>query len=393
MTAVPVSACRPNPWNRKRKVDPDLVHSMEVCGLLQPIVVRPVGNHYQIIAGERRWSAAKELGWETIPAQVREVDDLTARELCLVENVMRENLTPIEEAKEIAVLLELHRDDAAEVAARLGRSRHFIRARAKLAKLDLEMLDEADIDVNSLPVACQELLAKIPSSVAQAVVQENPWAVRDIYRLQSAVQGLTRSIEGAPWAADDADLLPKAGACLACHKRTGADPDLFGEVRATVDDGDFCLDRDCYRAKELAVVEAVAAKESLAGRTVVLVARDIPAEHYDAAKARRVALLDALFRSEYESCRRTDPSAVRGVIWCGEGAGTAVWCRKVAKPEDAETVEVRRLRWMAEQVRKHIRSLLTGIDETDAESISAAAEVIGLDFNELEERALLEVPE
>ena len=93
----------PNRYQPRREFSEDsikeLAETLDKDGLLQPIVVREDGDQYEIIAGERRYRAAKSLGWETIPAIVKNMDDDQAASLALIENLQREDLNPIDEAK------------------------------------------------------------------------------------------------------------------------------------------------------------------------------------------------------------------------------------------------------------------------------------------------------
>ncbi len=367
MSVVRVASCRPNPWNRRRPVDPDLRDSIKECGLLQPIVVREMGDGFEIIAGERRWMAAQDLGLEYIAATILEADDLKARELALVENCQRENLTPLEEAKEITVLLELHHGDVAEVAARLGRSRHYVRSRARLANLDPGLFEELEFGPENIPVSCQELLAKLPADIQKAIAEETPFAIPNLYRLESAVQGLTHRVKFAPFDQEE---------CRSCAKRTGFDPDLFGGSSTSIGAEDRCLDRQCYAAKEREFVDAVVRREMAYDGTVALVARDIPQELYAEAKNRKVGILDALFRADYETCRKTDEGAMRGVIWCGEGTGKTLYVRKVASPEDAIPLAERRWAWVVEKVCSSLRAMIAELREGDRGTVQEIVDQI-----------------
>lgn len=384
---VRVDAIRPNPWNRRRPVDPDLRDSIKESGLLQPVVVREKGDGFELIAGERRWMAVKELGLEFIPAVVREADDLQARELCLVENCQRENLTPIEEAKEIRVLLELHHDNVAEVAARLGRSRYYVKSRGRLSGLDLSLFEDMDIGVDNVPVACQELLAKLPPDIQKHIAEETPWSIPNLCRLESVVQGLTHQVRFAPF--DQAQ-------CRTCPKRTGFDPDLFGGSSTGIGAEDRCLDRDCYRAKEREHVEQVMRREMAYNGTVVAVAEDIPPELYAEAKARKVGILDAMFRADYETCRKHDEGALRGVIWCGKGVGRALWIRKVVAPESAEPLDARRWARVVEKVCARLRAMMNEVREGDRGAVQDIVDRIydrggAVELAELEAQAAEEV--
>lgn len=136
---LPVKSIEPNP-NQPRQVfdeEPlaELVHSLREVGLLQPIVVRPVGKRYEIVAGERRWRAACQAGWTTIPALVRETQDDVLLRDSLLENLHRVQLNPLEEAAAYAQLLGDFGGTHDELAKRLGRSRSQISNTIRLLKL------------------------------------------------------------------------------------------------------------------------------------------------------------------------------------------------------------------------------------------------------------------
>jgi len=125
---VPVELVAPNPRQPRRSFDEDalvaLAESLKDRGLLQPVLVRPVaGGTYELIAGERRWRAARLAGLETVPAVVRPDDDAASLELALIENMAREDLNPVEEARACAALVEELGLTREEVGRRVGRSR------------------------------------------------------------------------------------------------------------------------------------------------------------------------------------------------------------------------------------------------------------------------------
>lgn len=369
MKKLSLACIRPNGWNKKRTADADFIESIRANGMMNPITVRFIktANCFEIVAGERRFDAAKKLGRKDIDATVVDADDLRARELCLVENINRANLAPMDEAAEVDALLKLHKGDVREVAARLGRSRSFVRQRANLASLDPRLFDGMDVGVDSIPVACLELLAKVPEDIQRKIAEENPWAIPNVYRLQAAVQGLTRSVKGAPWGRD---AVPP---CADCAKRTGADADLFGEQDGIIGEGDRCLDAECYAQKERDYIGQVKASILKRFQKCNLVARDIPAEMHEEAKLQKVANLDTPFRADFTTCKKTDAGSEPAVIWCGEGAGIALWVKRVVKKEDpAQSLEARRLAWVADEVRNQLRALLESIEDGDRESLVAA---------------------
>jgi ParB family chromosome partitioning protein len=142
---LPVEAIHPNPRQPRRRFEPEatagLAASLRRQGVLQPIVVRPrPQGGYELVAGERRWRAAREAGIDTLPALVREVGDRDSLLLALVENVARENLSPVEEARAYASLVDEFDLSLGELAERIGRSKPSVSNRLRLLELPEEIL-------------------------------------------------------------------------------------------------------------------------------------------------------------------------------------------------------------------------------------------------------------
>ena len=137
LAALPVDQIHPNPRQPRRRFEPDaatgLASSVRAQGLLQPVVVRPrPAGGWELIAGERRWRAAKDARLETVPALVREADDRDTLLLSLVENVAREQLSPVEEARAYAVLLDEFGLSLGDVAERVGKAKPTVSNRVRL---------------------------------------------------------------------------------------------------------------------------------------------------------------------------------------------------------------------------------------------------------------------
>jgi ParB family transcriptional regulator, chromosome partitioning protein len=142
---LPVEAIHPNPRQPRRRFEPEatagLAASLRHQGVLQPVVVRPRSEGgYELVAGERRWRAAREAGLDTLPSLVRDVDDRDTLLLALVENVARENLSPVEEARAYASLVDEFELSLGEVAERVGRSKPSVSNRLRLLELPEEVL-------------------------------------------------------------------------------------------------------------------------------------------------------------------------------------------------------------------------------------------------------------
>jgi ParB family chromosome partitioning protein len=140
---LPVDLIAPNPNQPRRAFDEEgllaLAESIRSRGILQPVLVRPLAGRYELIAGERRWRAARLAGLQTISAVVRHQGDAASLELALIENMAREDLNPVEQARGCAALIEELGLTREEVGVRVGRSRVAV---ANLIRL-LELPDEA----------------------------------------------------------------------------------------------------------------------------------------------------------------------------------------------------------------------------------------------------------
>jgi ParB family chromosome partitioning protein len=150
---LPVEVIVPNPHQPRRRFDEDtlagLAESLRERGMLQPVIVRPVpGGTYELVAGERRWRAARLADFDTIPALVRPREDAEVLELALIENMARQDLNPVEEARACAALVEelgLTRED---VGRRVGRSRVAVSNLLRLLDLPddaLELLEDGSL--------------------------------------------------------------------------------------------------------------------------------------------------------------------------------------------------------------------------------------------------------
>jgi ParB family chromosome partitioning protein len=138
-----MASIRPNPYQPRTQIDEgqldELVASMQASGLLQPVVVRPRNGGYELIAGERRWRAATRLGWANIPAVVKDVDDQTLLTLALIENLQRDNLSPIDEAAGYRRLGDEFRMAQSEIARLVGRNRATVANLLRLLQLPEEV--------------------------------------------------------------------------------------------------------------------------------------------------------------------------------------------------------------------------------------------------------------
>jgi ParB family chromosome partitioning protein len=145
LTHLPVETIHPNPRQPRKRHDSEAAHgladSVRAQGVIQPVVVRPrLAGGFELIAGERRWRAAREAGLPTVPAIVRDADDRDSLLLALVENVARENLSPVEEARACALLIDEFGLSLGDVSERVGRSKPSVSNRMRLLDLPDDVL-------------------------------------------------------------------------------------------------------------------------------------------------------------------------------------------------------------------------------------------------------------
>jgi ParB family chromosome partitioning protein len=142
---VDIDLIEPSPYQPRTHFQEEalaeLAQSIQVSGIIQPLVLRRIGSRYQLLAGERRWRAAQRAGLTRVPAVVREVTNEAALEITLVENIQREDLNPIEEARAYERLMSEFHLTQEEVAAKTGKDRATIGNATRLLRLEKQILD------------------------------------------------------------------------------------------------------------------------------------------------------------------------------------------------------------------------------------------------------------
>ena len=192
MREIDTAAVRPNQYQPRERFDEELLNelteSIREVGILQPVLVRPLGDGYELIAGERRWRAARRLGLGRIPALVRESDDAAALEQALVENIHRADLNALEEAAAYQQLIEDFSLTHEAVATRVGKSRTTVTNTLRL--LQLPPAVQKHVRDGSLSMGHARALLGTPDRalqerLASTAVKEG-WSVRAI---EDAVRG------------------------------------------------------------------------------------------------------------------------------------------------------------------------------------------------------------
>lgn len=247
---------------RKHTVPPEaelreLGHSIATTGLLNLLLLRPSpkkAGRLELVHGECRVRAARLVGITELPGRVVEMNDRAVLEAQLEENLRRRDLHPMEEAEGYRQLLDRHGYTADQLGERIGRSKAYVYARLKLCALEAEAAVAA-FRANELDASHALLLARIPASLQGAAFRATKGMT---YRSAAALvqRDYMLQLADAPFDTADAALVPAAGACGACPKRTGNQRELFADVRGA----DVCTDPACFKGKAQAAFALEAAK-------------------------------------------------------------------------------------------------------------------------------------
>lgn len=219
---LPMASVRPNPYQPRTTMDEgqleELVASIQSSGLLQPVVVRPKGNGYELIAGERRWRAAGRLGWAKIPAVVKDVDDQTLLTLALIENLQRDNLSPMDEAAGYQRLGSEFNLPQSEIARMVGRNRATVANLLRLLQLPPEV--QALVHERRLSEGHARALLSLAEPAAMIALArqavEEGWSVRE---MEARVRGDAPSPSASPISEPPRRARPAGRAVTADVKR------------------------------------------------------------------------------------------------------------------------------------------------------------------------------
>jgi len=268
---IEVTGNQPRKRFDQSKLD-ELTDSIRKNGVLQPILLRP--RHpkgYQLVAGERRFRAACAAGLLQIPAIVREMSDSEMLELQIIENLHREDLHELEEAEGYERLMQSHQYTVQDLVAKTGKSQAYIYARLKLCALCPAARDA--FYAGGLTASTALLVARIPNGELQMKATKeitSPPYSQEPLSYRAAADHVHRHymlrLEAAPFPPADADLVPAAGSCKTCPKRSGNDRDLFHDVTRA----DVCTDPDCFESKRVAHIERLRTTAEAAGKTVLV---------------------------------------------------------------------------------------------------------------------------
>ena len=292
---IPLSRVDESPFNPRHTFEKaalaELAADIARRGVLQPVLVREkpgkAGRRFELVVGARRLRASRLAKAETIPAIVREMSDQEVLETQIAENAQRADIHPLEEGDGYRRLHEQYHVSIDEIAARVSKSRRAVYARIQLSRL--REPGRKALLAGKLTASTALLAATLhdPKAQDEYVAQLVAWCTdyrREVEPLsyQEALEQLREEfdlrLERAPWKLDDVALVPTAGACTVCPKRSSAQAELFDE--ADRDRADVCMDRGCWQGKREAwaldrlaqaraegrpVLEGAAAKKALGG--------------------------------------------------------------------------------------------------------------------------------
>ena len=323
---IALDKIEPSPVNRRiggfdqAKLE-QLAESIKAVGVQQPAVVRAQypkspNTMYEIVAGERRWRASKIAGMDYLPCVVRELTDAQALHIQIVENLQREDVHPLDEADGYARLIEEGKYDVEHVARELGKSASYVYQRLKLRELvpkARELLTSGQISAGH-----GILIARLAEAQQEEILKEYlaPWRIKNnppsVRELDGYIQShILMELSKASWKVTDEDLVPAAGSCIACSKRTGFNPELFADVGKK----DHCTDRACFAAKGQAMVER--RKAELKDEKHI--------EVIDGYAHGREAPKGALQGYQWEECKKKDEGAMRVLVVDGDQPGRLTW--------------------------------------------------------------------
>ncbi|MFL5675503.1 MAG: ParB/RepB/Spo0J family partition protein [Chloroflexota bacterium] len=224
---VQVDNIEPNPEQPRMVFDPqaleELAASIREHGVLQPILVRPLGpNTYQIVAGERRWRASRLAGLDTIPALIEEIDDDTALEIAIIENLQREDLTPLDEAAMYDRMVHEHGYSIRKLADKLGKDKGYLENRLRLADAPPEIRELVSLRKDSLSHAYELMKVEDPKK-RRRLAEQVARGELTLIKLRDKIEG--RRPREVP--ADDGDAVAQASEPGAAVRQKADDEPLW----------------------------------------------------------------------------------------------------------------------------------------------------------------------
>jgi ParB family chromosome partitioning protein len=378
--SVPLTELRESKTNTRKIFDiaamDDLTASIKEKGIITPLLVRPVNSHYEIVAGARRFRAAKVLGLKDVPAIIRELSDEDAWAIAVIDNLQREGVDAFDECEGYRDLMKRSGLTIESVAARVGKSQAYIAKRVKLNDLIPEARKayaKGAIQLEHALLICRlsvdqqvKALEMCEDKYGDGMIPASDLAqqIRDEFMLE---------LQGAAFPKDDATLLPKAGSCLSCPKRSGFDQELFADLAKK----DTCMDPPCFHKKLAAFLSSQ--KRKIAGESGGVKPIEISGEDFYSGRH-----LPA--RNKWTEASKGEKGAVPAVIVEGKGIGRTLMVKvKVEKSTGPElTPEKASERERKEKIEREIR------ERVDTAVREATAKVVPEKLTAIEDLQLLQ---
>lgn len=268
-----LSLLRESVTNPRKSFDDleELAASIREKGVLQPLGVRRRAGDallFEIVFGHRRFRAAAMAGLTAIPCLVLELDDRQTAEVQVIENLQRADVHPLEEADGYAALLKEHGYTFEKLAAKIGRPPAYVRARVQLAALGTDA--RAAFVAGTITTGVAQVVARIADHERQAAAVARLTNYRgECVSVRAAIETVQAEfllrLADAPFDRKSKALLPIAGACTECPKRTGAQPELFADMKTA----DSCTDGACFAKKREAHTKLALDQAKASGKAVL----------------------------------------------------------------------------------------------------------------------------
>jgi ParB family transcriptional regulator, chromosome partitioning protein len=304
----------------------ELADSIRSQGVLSPLLVRPLTERsFEIVAGARRFRAAQIAEVPTVPVRIVNLSDAEALEAQLIENLQRRDVHPLEEAQGFRALLNLDEPkySVEQIAAKTGKSPAYVTTRIKLTELSASVVDA--FYAEEIGVGHALLLAKVPSDQQEAALTacfREDWqgGSGKQKRILLPVRNLKFWIDSnillvlkdAPFDKKDGQLVPAAGSCGDCPKRTGHNKLLFSDLGKQ----DACTDPTCYQSKvDAHVAKTIAAKPQLVQISTAYGQQKegsttLPRNRYTEIRAEKACSKEEAKRPEFKTCKFTSEAIV-----------------------------------------------------------------------------------
>jgi ParB/RepB/Spo0J family partition protein len=253
---VDVALIDPSPVNKRGEMNiDDLAKSIKEQGLLNAVIVRRhprKKGRYELVCGERRWRAFKKLKEKQIPAVIRCLSEVEAHEITGSENILRQDLTVIEESETIKQLIK-DGQTPEQIAQKWGKSVTWVARRSLIGDLIPEwmtMVKDQTHPVSKWSASHLELIARYSPEEQMAIAKSFVFfdATISLGSLEGLLQSRSNLLKAAPWNLYDETLSPTAGSCNNCQKRSSCEPTLFPEEYES-GESDRCLDTECWKEK------------------------------------------------------------------------------------------------------------------------------------------------